>query len=118
MIEVKISQGAKPGHGGMLPASKVTEEIASIRHIPMGQDCMSPPSHSAFGSPQELMKFCKQLRQLSGGKPVGIKVGAKFDNKLGKELIKSQLKFIGENLFKFHNSFKISIAFPFLIPMC
>jgi len=74
MIEVKVSQGAKPGHGGMLPASKITPEIAEIRHIPMDQDCLSPPAHSAFGSPRELMKFCKMLRELSGGKPVGLKI--------------------------------------------
>jgi glutamate synthase domain-containing protein 2 len=73
MIEIKLSQGAKPGHGGVLPAAKVTAEIAAIRGVPMGQDCVSPASHSAFSSPRELIAFARQLRHLSGGKPVGIK---------------------------------------------
>jgi glutamate synthase domain-containing protein 2 len=73
MIEIKLSQGAKPGHGGVLPAAKVTREIAAIRGVPMGQDCVSPPGHSAFSTPLELMAFISQLRELSGGKPVGIK---------------------------------------------
>ncbi len=74
MIEIKLSQGAKPGHGGILPAAKLTEEIAAIRHVPMGQDVVSPPSHSAFDSPQGLLEFVAELRQLSGGKPVGFKL--------------------------------------------
>ena len=74
MIEIKLSQGAKPGHGGILPAAKLTEEIAKIRHVPMGADVVSPPSHSAFSSPKELLSFVKQLRELSGGKPVGFKL--------------------------------------------
>lgn len=74
MIELKLSQGAKPGHGGMLPASKITEEIAEARHIPMGVDCVSPAAHSAFSSPRELMRFIAELRDLSGGKPVGFKL--------------------------------------------
>jgi glutamate synthase domain-containing protein 2 len=74
MIEIKLSQGAKPGHGGILPAAKLTEEIASIRHVPMGEDVVSPPSHSAFSSPKELCKFIQKLRHLSGGKPVGFKL--------------------------------------------
>lgn len=74
MIEVKLSQGAKPGHGGMLPKGKVTAEIASTREVPMGQDCISPPTHSAFSTPIELMEFIAQLRELSGGKPVGFKI--------------------------------------------
>jgi len=73
MIEIKLSQGAKPGHGGVLPAAKVTPEISAIRGVPMGQDCISPPGHSAFSTPLELMAFIRQLRDLSGGKPVGIK---------------------------------------------
>ena len=73
MIEIKLSQGAKPGHGGVLPAAKVTPEISAIRGVPMGQDCVSPPGHSAFSTPLELMAFIRQLRELSGGKPVGIK---------------------------------------------
>ena len=74
MIEIKLSQGAKPGHGGILPAAKVTEEISKIRHVPMGQDVISPPSHSAFSTPKELLEFVKTLRELSGGKPVGFKL--------------------------------------------
>jgi glutamate synthase domain-containing protein 2 len=74
MIELKISQGAKPGHGGILPARKVTEEIARIRHVPMGQDVNSPPAHSAFSTPVGMLEFIAQLRELSGGKPVGFKI--------------------------------------------
>ncbi len=74
MIEVKLSQGAKPGHGGVLPAAKLTEEIAQIRGVPMGQDVLSPASHSAFSTPIELLEFVEKLRELSGGKPVGIKL--------------------------------------------
>ena len=74
MIEIKISQGAKPGHGGVLPAAKVTHEIASTRKVPMGQDCVSPPGHSAFSSPRGLCEYIAQLRELSGGKPVGFKL--------------------------------------------
>lgn len=74
MIEVKLSQGAKPGHGGMLPAAKITPEISEARGIPMGVDCISPPSHSAFSTPVGLLEFIAQLRELSGGKPVGFKL--------------------------------------------
>lgn len=74
MIEIKLSQGAKPGHGGILPASKVTKEIAQIRLVPMGQDVISPPAHSAFSTPIEMLHFVAKLRELSGGKPVGIKL--------------------------------------------
>jgi glutamate synthase domain-containing protein 2 len=74
MIEIKISQGAKPGHGGVLPAAKITPEIARTRGIPMGVDCNSPAGHSAFQTPLELMQFIVQLRELSGGKPVGFKI--------------------------------------------
>ncbi len=74
MIEVKLSQGAKPGHGGILPAHKVTPEIAEARAIPVGESCLSPPWHSAFSTPEELVAFVDQLRELSGGKPVGIKL--------------------------------------------
>ncbi len=74
MIEIKISQGAKPGHGGVLPGAKVTPEIAAARGIPVGVDCVSPSAHSAFSTPIELMHFIAQLRQLSGGKPVGFKL--------------------------------------------
>jgi len=74
MIEIKLSQGAKPGHGGILPAVKLTQEIATIRHVPMGQDVISPPAHSAFSTPVGLLQFVAQLRELSGGKPVGFKL--------------------------------------------
>lgn len=74
MVELKLSQGAKPGHGGVLPAAKVTEEIARIRGVPMGQDCNSPPTHSAFSTPLELLEFVAQMRTLSGGKPAGFKL--------------------------------------------
>ncbi|WP_107855275.1 FMN-binding glutamate synthase family protein [Neisseria weaveri] len=74
MIEIKLSQGAKPGKGGVLPASKITEEIARTRDIPIGVDCISPASHPAFSTPRELVKFWQQLRELSGGKPVGFKL--------------------------------------------
>jgi glutamate synthase domain-containing protein 2 len=74
MIEVKLSQGAKPGHGGMLPAAKITAEIAEAREIPMGRDCVSPASHSAFSTPIEMMEFLGLLRDRSGGKPVGFKL--------------------------------------------
>jgi glutamate synthase domain-containing protein 2 len=74
MIEIKLSQGAKPGHGGILPAHKVTAEIAATRGVPMGRDCISPARHSAFDSPVGLMRFIAQLRELSGGKPVGFKL--------------------------------------------
>ncbi|MEC8694194.1 MAG: FMN-binding glutamate synthase family protein [Pseudomonadota bacterium] len=74
MIEIKLSQGAKPGHGGVLPAPKVTEEIAHTRGIPVGQTCESPASHSEFSTPAELLEFSGRLKSLSGGKPVGIKL--------------------------------------------
>ncbi|MET0239514.1 MAG: FMN-binding glutamate synthase family protein [Sphingobium sp.] len=74
MIEIKLSQGAKPGHGGILPAKKVTAEIATTRGVPMGEDCVSPARHSAFSTPLEMMAFIHRLRALSGGKPVGFKL--------------------------------------------
>ena len=74
MIEIKLSQGAKPGHGGILPAAKLTEEIARIRHVPLGQDVVSPPAHTAFSTPEGLLQFVSQLRTLAGGKPVGFKL--------------------------------------------
>ena len=73
MIEIKLSQGAKPGHGGILPAAKNTAEIAAIRGVTAGQDVLSPPVHSAFDDANSMMLFVAQLRELSGGKPVGIK---------------------------------------------
>lgn len=74
MIEVKLSQGAKPGQGGILPGAKVSAEIAKTRGVPMGQDCLSPSKHSAFSTPLELLQFLQKLRELSGGKPVGFKL--------------------------------------------
>ena len=74
MIEIKFSQGAKPGHGGILPKEKVTDEIAAIRLVAKGNDIISPPTHSAFTNPKELMEFVKVLRKGSGGKPIGIKI--------------------------------------------
>ena len=74
MIEVKLSQGAKPGHGGVLPAAKVSAEIAAARGVPMGVDCVSPSRHPAFSTPMGLMQFVGQLRTLSGGKPTGFKL--------------------------------------------
>lgn len=74
MIEIKLSQGAKPGHGGILPQHKITEEISLTRGVPMDRDCVSPSRHSAFSTPIELLQFIAQLRELSGGKPVGFKL--------------------------------------------
>jgi glutamate synthase domain-containing protein 2 len=74
MIEIKLSQGAKPGHGGVLPGPKVTPEIAEARGVPPWVDCVSPASHSAFSTPIEMMQFIDRLRALSGGKPVGFKL--------------------------------------------
>jgi glutamate synthase domain-containing protein 2 len=74
MIELKLSQGAKPGHGGVLPAAKVSAEIAATRGVPMGHDCVSPASHSAFSTPVGLLQFIARLRELSGGKPTGFKL--------------------------------------------
>ena len=74
MIEIKVSQGAKPGHGGILPAAKVTAEIAEARMVPQGKDVFSPTYHKAFSTPLEMTAFIAQLRELSGGKPVGFKL--------------------------------------------
>ncbi|MGY4516471.1 FMN-binding glutamate synthase family protein [Lysobacter sp. HA18] len=74
MIEVKLSQGAKPGHGGVLPGAKVTPEIAVTRGVPVGVDCVSPARHSTFDSPKGLLEFVDRLRTLSGGKPSGFKL--------------------------------------------
>ena len=73
MIELKLSQGAKPGHGGVLPGAKVTAEIAAARGVKEGEACISPASHSAFRTPVEMMQFIAKLRTLSGGKPTGFK---------------------------------------------
>lgn len=74
MVELKISQGAKPGHGGVLPAAKVSEEISKIRGVAMGEDCISPASHRAFSTPVGMMQFVAEMRRLSGGKPAGFKL--------------------------------------------
>ena len=74
MIEIKLSQGAKPGHGGVLPGAKVSAEIAAIRGVEQGRDCISPASHSAFATPKEMVAFIAKLGSLSGGKPVGFKL--------------------------------------------
>jgi glutamate synthase domain-containing protein 2 len=74
LIEVKLSQGAKPGHGGVLPGKKVTPEIAATRGVSVGKDCVSPARHSEFGTPIELLQFVERLRTLSGGKPTGFKL--------------------------------------------
>ncbi|NPV20396.1 FMN-binding glutamate synthase family protein [Bradyrhizobium aeschynomenes] len=74
MVELKVSQGAKPGHGGVLPAAKVSEEISKIRGVAMGEDCISPPAHRAFSTPIGMMQFIGEMRRLSGGKPAGFKL--------------------------------------------
>ncbi|MEL4177522.1 FMN-binding glutamate synthase family protein [Roseateles sp. PN1] len=74
LIELKLSQGAKPGHGGVLPGPKVTAEIAAARGVPIGQDCVSPAAHSAFSTPVEMLRFIQRLRELSGDKPTGFKL--------------------------------------------
>src|SRR3546814_15631661 len=82
MTEIKLSQGAKPGHGGLLPGAKVSAEIAATRCVPQGVDCLSPPGHSAFSTPTELIEFAARLRMLSGGKPVGIKLCVGYPHEL------------------------------------
>ncbi|WP_347332329.1 FMN-binding glutamate synthase family protein [Marinimicrobium locisalis] len=74
MIEIKLSQGAKPSHGGLLPGSKVSEEIARVREIEVGQDSFSPPTHPEFDTPIGLLEFVQRLRELTHGKPVGFKL--------------------------------------------
>src|ERR1700749_3218829 len=74
MVELKISQGAKPGHGGVLPAAKVSEEISRIRGVAMNEDCISPATHRAFSTPLQMMAFVGEMRKLSGGKPAGFKL--------------------------------------------
>jgi len=74
MVELKLSQGAKPGHGGVLPGPKVTPEIAEARGVPVGVDCVSPARHSVFSNPVELLEFIARMRELSGGKPAGMKL--------------------------------------------
>jgi glutamate synthase domain-containing protein 2 len=74
MVSLKLSQGAKPGIGGVLPGGKVTEEIAKARSVPKGETCVSPPSHKVFSTPRELIRFIARMRELSGGKPAGFKL--------------------------------------------
>lgn len=74
MIELKLNQGAQPGQGGLLPGIKVTAEIATLRGVPEGVNCVSPAAHSAFATPTEMMQFMERLRELSGGKPTGFKL--------------------------------------------
>jgi glutamate synthase domain-containing protein 2 len=73
-VSLKLSQGAKPGIGGQLPGTKVTEEIAKARDVPKGQPCVSPPAHKVFSTPRELVRFMAHFRDLAGGKPAGFKL--------------------------------------------
>jgi glutamate synthase domain-containing protein 2 len=91
MIEIKVSQGAKPGHGGILPAAKVTAEIAAARGVPEGQDVFSPTYHKAFSTPLEMCAFIAQLRDLSGGKPVGFKICIGDPREFGS-IVKAMMK--------------------------
>jgi len=95
MIEIKLSQGAKPGHGGVLPGSKVTAEIAAARRVPIGQTCESPSAHRTFSTPLELMAFIARLRELSNGKPVGFKlcIGHRWEfMAICKAIIETEIK--------------------------
>lgn len=80
-VSLKLSQGAKPGVGGVLPGAKVTQEIADTRRVPVGVKCVSPPSHKVFSTPTELIEFVARMRELAGGKPAGFKlcVGSRVD---------------------------------------
>ncbi|MBR2123735.1 MAG: FMN-binding glutamate synthase family protein [Acetobacter sp.] len=91
MTEIKLSQGAKPGHGGVLPGAKVSQEIAETRGVPEGQDCISPSAHTAFSTPCELLEFAARMRELSGGKPVGIKLCVGFPHELFA-IVKAMIK--------------------------
>ncbi|HEX3588547.1 MAG TPA: FMN-binding glutamate synthase family protein [Pseudonocardiaceae bacterium] len=73
-VSLKLSQGAKPGIGGVLPGAKVSEEIARVRDVPVGQTVVSPPYHRVFGTPRELVTFIGRMRELAGGKPTGFKL--------------------------------------------
>jgi glutamate synthase domain-containing protein 2 len=73
-VSLKLSQGAKPGIGGVLPGAKVTKEIADARSVPQGQTCVSPPGHKVFSTPRELIRFIAEMRELAGGKPTGFKL--------------------------------------------
>ena len=74
MIEIKLSQGAKPGHGGVLPKEKLTPEVAEARHVPLDRDVISPASHPEFATPVEMIHFLDRVRRLAGGRPVGFKL--------------------------------------------
>ena len=91
MIEIKISQGAKPGHGGILPAGKNTKEIAEMRMVEPHTDVISPPAHTTFSNPDGLMHFIDQLRELSGGKPIGFKL-CLGNKKEFKEICEAMIK--------------------------
>lgn len=91
MIEIKLSQGAKPGHGGVLPKAKLTPEIAETRGVSLGQDCISPARHSVFSSPLELMAFVERLRELSEGKPVGFKLAIGYGHEF-MAMVKAMLE--------------------------
>jgi glutamate synthase domain-containing protein 2 len=81
LVSLKLSQGAKPGIGGVLPGAKVTQEIADARGVPKGEKCVSPSYHRVFSTPRELVTFIARMRDLSGGKPAGFKlcVGSRVD---------------------------------------
>lgn len=91
MIEVKLSQGAKPGHGGILSGKKVTQEIADIRNVPLGKDVISPPAHTAFHDHKSMLNFITTLRDLSEGKPVGIKLCIGYHREF-EELVETMVK--------------------------
>jgi glutamate synthase domain-containing protein 2 len=74
LVSLKLSQGAKPGIGGVLPGGKVTKEIADARAVPQGETCVSPPGHKVFDTPRELVQFIGLMRDLAGGKPAGFKL--------------------------------------------
>lgn len=95
MTELKISQGAKPGKGGMLPGPKVTQEIADIRGVPAGKDVFSPSAHTVFSTPIELLEFLAKMRDLSGGKPVGMKFCVGYPHEvfaLGKAMLETGIR--------------------------
>lgn len=95
MVEIKLSQGAKPRHGGILPAKKNTAEIAKIRGVQAGTDVLSPPYHKAFQGPEGLLQFVAQLRQLSKGRPIGFKlcIGSEIEfYDLCKAMVKTGIK--------------------------
>lgn len=95
MVELKLSQGAKPGKGGMLPGPKVTDEIAEIRGVPPGEDVYSPAAHTVFSTPVELLEFLAKMRDLAGGKPVGMKFCVGFPHEImavGKAMLETGIR--------------------------